>query len=138
MGNHSISDFAISYPCAQMDQISNPHLICQVPTMHLVPTATDPRDGHIHVHEIFLLFDYFRQFNSIIARSREETNKGSQQSLSKRLDYPAVVYRGAVLAFCRCCHPTGRWLAALKAEKHGLIEESLTGAVVKGMNDSQG
>ncbi len=40
-----------------------------------------------------------------------------------------TVYRGAVLAFCRCCHPTGRWLAALKAEKHGLIEEPLMGAV---------
>ncbi len=53
----------------------------------------------------------------------------SIENASKRLDYLAVVYRGAVLAFCCCCHPTGRWLAALKAEKHGLIEEPLTGAV---------
>ncbi len=53
----------------------------------------------------------------------------SIKNVSKWLDHPAVVYRGAVLAFCRCCHPTGRWLAALKAEKHGLIEEPLTGAV---------
>ncbi len=42
---------------------------------------------------------------------------------------PVVVHRGAVLAFCHCCHPTGRWLAALKVEKHGLIEERLTSAV---------
>ncbi len=53
----------------------------------------------------------------------------SIENASKRLDYPAVVYCGAVLAFCRCCHLTGRWLAALKAEKHGLIEVPLTGAV---------
>ncbi len=53
----------------------------------------------------------------------------SIENASKRLDYPAVVYRGAVLAFCRCCHTTGRCLAALKAEKHGLIDEPLTGAV---------
>ncbi len=53
----------------------------------------------------------------------------SIENASKRRDYPAVVYCGAVLAFCRCCHPTGRWLAALKAEKHGLVEETLTGAV---------
>ncbi len=46
----------------------------------------------------------------------------SIENASKRLDYHAVIYRGAVLAFCRCCHPTGRWLAALEAEKHGLIE----------------
>ncbi len=51
------------------------------------------------------------------------------ENASKWLDYPAVVYRGAVLAFNRCCHPTGRWLPTLKAEKHGLIEEPLTGAV---------
>ncbi len=31
----------------------------------------------------------------------------SIKNVSKQLDYPAVVYRGAVLAFCRCCHPTG-------------------------------
>ncbi len=43
-------------------------------------------------------------------------------SPSKRLHYPAVVYRGAVLVFCRCCHPTGRWLAALWAEKYSLID----------------
>ncbi len=53
----------------------------------------------------------------------------SIKNASKQLDYPAVVYRGAVLAFCRCCHPTGRWLAALKAEEYGLIEEPLTDAV---------
>ncbi len=53
----------------------------------------------------------------------------SIENASKRLDYLAVVYRGAVPAFCRCCHPTGRWLPALWAEKHGLIEEPLTGAV---------
>ncbi len=53
----------------------------------------------------------------------------SIENASKRLDYPAVVYRGAVPAFCRCCHPTGRWLRALKVEKHGLIKEPLTGAV---------
>ncbi len=53
----------------------------------------------------------------------------SIENASKRLDYPAVVYRGAILAFCRCCHPTGRWLPALKVEKHGLIEEPLMGAV---------
>ncbi len=53
----------------------------------------------------------------------------SIENASKRLDYPAVVYRGAVLAFCRCCHPTGRWLAALKVEKHGLIDEPLMGAI---------
>ncbi len=53
----------------------------------------------------------------------------SIENASKRLDYLVVVYRGAVLAFCRCCHLTGRWLAALKAYKHGLIDEPLTGAV---------
>ncbi len=53
----------------------------------------------------------------------------SIENASKRLDYAAVVYRGAVLAFCHCCHSTGRWLAALEAEKHGLIDEPLTGAV---------
>ncbi len=53
----------------------------------------------------------------------------SIENASKRLDYPAVVYRGAVPAFCRCCHPTGKWLAALWAEKCGLIEQPLTGAV---------
>ncbi len=53
----------------------------------------------------------------------------SIENAHKRLDYLAVVYRGAVLAFCRCCHPTGRWLAALWVEKYGLIEEPLTGAV---------
>ncbi len=47
----------------------------------------------------------------------------------KQLDYPAVVYRGAVLAICRCCHLTERWPAALLAEKYGLIEEPLRGAV---------
>ncbi len=51
------------------------------------------------------------------------------KNASKRLDYHAVIYRGAVLAFCRCCHPTGRWLAAFEAEKHGLIDEPLMGAV---------
>ncbi len=55
----------------------------------------------------------------------------SIENASKRLDYLVVVYRGAVLAFCRCCHPTGRWLAALKAQKHGLIEKLLTGAIFK-------
>ncbi len=55
----------------------------------------------------------------------------SIENASKRLDYPAVVYRVAVPAFCRCCHPTGRWLAALKAEKHGLIEKPLTSAVLE-------
>ncbi len=55
----------------------------------------------------------------------------SIENASKRLDYPAAIYRGAVLDFCRCCHPTGRWLAALWVEKHGLIEELLTGAVFK-------
>ncbi len=53
----------------------------------------------------------------------------SIENASKRLDYPAAIYCGAVPAFCRCCHSTGRWLAALKAEKHGLIEKPLTGAV---------
>ncbi len=53
----------------------------------------------------------------------------SIENTSKRLDYPAVVHRGAVLAFCRCCHPTVRWLVALKEEKHDLIEKPLTGAV---------
>ncbi len=53
----------------------------------------------------------------------------SIENASKRLDYLAVVYRGAVPDFRRCCHPTGRWLPALWAEKHGLIEEPLTGAV---------
>ncbi len=53
----------------------------------------------------------------------------SIENASKWLDYPVVVYCGAVPAFCRCCHPTGRRLPALKAEKHGLIEEPLTGAV---------
>ncbi len=53
----------------------------------------------------------------------------SIENASKRLDYPAVVYRGAVLVLSRCCHPTGRWLPALWAKKHGLIEEPLTGAV---------
>ncbi len=53
----------------------------------------------------------------------------SIENASKRLDYPAVVYRGAVPAFCRCCHPTGWWLPVLWAEKLGLIEEPLTGAV---------
>ncbi len=53
----------------------------------------------------------------------------SIENTSKRLDNPAVVYRGAVPAFWRCCHPTGRWLVALWVEKQGLIEELLTGAV---------
>ncbi len=53
----------------------------------------------------------------------------SIENASKRLDYPAVVYRGAVLTICRCFHPTGRWLATLWVEKYGLIEEPLTGAV---------
>ncbi len=53
----------------------------------------------------------------------------SIENASKRLDYHTVIYHGAVLAFCRCCHPTGRWLAALEAEKHGLIDEPLMGAV---------
>ncbi len=57
--------------------------------------------------------------------------------VSKRLDYPTVVYRGALLAFCHCCRPTGRWLATLKAEEHGLIEEPLTGAIFElGSNTS--
>ncbi len=49
----------------------------------------------------------------------------SIENVFRRLDYPAVVYRGAVPA----CHPTGKWLAALWAEKRCLIEEPLTGAV---------
>ncbi len=53
------------------------------------------------------------------------------ENASKRLDYPALIYRGAVLAFCRCCNPTGRWLAALKADKHDLIKEPFAGAVFK-------
>ncbi len=53
----------------------------------------------------------------------------SIDNVSKRLDYSAVVYRGAVPGFCSCYHPTGRWRAALWAEKHGLIEEPLTVAV---------
>ncbi len=53
----------------------------------------------------------------------------SIENASKRLDYLAVVYRGAVPAFCHCCHPTGRWLPAFWAEKHGLMEKPLTGAV---------
>ncbi len=53
----------------------------------------------------------------------------SIENASKRLDYPKVVYCGAVLAFCRCCCPTGRWLAALKAEEHSLIKKPLTDAV---------
>ncbi len=57
------------------------------------------------------------------------TLRFSIENASKRLDYPVVVYRGAVPAFCRCYHLTGRWLAALWVEKHGLIEEPLTGAV---------
>ncbi len=44
-------------------------------------------------------------------------------------DYPVVVYRGALLALCRCYHPTERWLATLKTEKHSLVEEPLTGAI---------
>ncbi len=46
----------------------------------------------------------------------------SIENVSKRLDYLVVVDCVAILAFCRCCHPTGRWLAALWAEKHNLIE----------------
>ncbi len=38
----------------------------------------------------------------------------SIENVSKRLDYHAIVYRGAVPACCRCCDPTGRWLAALR------------------------
>ncbi len=53
----------------------------------------------------------------------------SIENVSKRLDYPAVVCRGAIPAFCRCCNPTGRWFATLKAEKHGLIEKPLPGAI---------
>ncbi len=53
----------------------------------------------------------------------------SIENAPKRLDYHAAIYRGAVLALCRCCHPTGRWLAALEAEKHGLIDEPLMAAV---------
>ncbi len=55
----------------------------------------------------------------------------SIENASKRLDYPAVVYCGAVPDFCRCCHPTGRWLPALWTEKHGLIKELLTGAIIE-------
>ncbi len=53
----------------------------------------------------------------------------SIENVSKRLDYPAVVCRGSILAFCRCCHPTGRWRDALKAEKHGLTKKPVPGAV---------
>ncbi len=53
----------------------------------------------------------------------------SIMNASKWLYYSAVVYRGAVPAFCSCFHPTGRWRAALWAEKHGLIVEPLMGAV---------
>ncbi len=49
--------------------------------------------------------------------------------VSKKLDYPAVVCCRAILAFCRCCHPTGRWLATLKTMKNCLMEEPVTGAV---------
>ncbi len=55
--------------------------------------------------------------------------RSSIENTSKRLDYPAVVYRGAVPAFCRCRQLTGRWLATLWVKKYGLIEEPLTGAV---------
>ncbi len=55
----------------------------------------------------------------------------SIENAYKRLDYPAVVYRRAVPAFGRCCHPTGRWLPALWVKKHSLIEEPLTGAVLE-------
>ncbi len=34
----------------------------------------------------------------------------SIKNASKLLDYPTVVYRGAIVARCGCCHPTGRWL----------------------------
>ncbi len=40
------------------------------------------------------------------------------ENVSKWLDYPTVVYRGAI---CGYCHSTGRWLAAQKAEKHAII-----------------
>ncbi len=50
----------------------------------------------------------------------------SIENASKRLENPMVVYRGAILAFCRGCH---RWLTDLWVEKHGLIEEPFTGAV---------
>ncbi len=63
--------------------------------------------------------------------SADRVLRFSIANASKRLDYLAVVYRGAVPAFCSCFHPTGRWRAALWAEKHGLIEEPLTGAVFK-------
>ncbi len=53
----------------------------------------------------------------------------SIENASKRLNYREEVYCGAVLAFCRCCHPAGRWLATLKVKKHGLIDKPLTGAV---------
>ncbi len=53
----------------------------------------------------------------------------SIKNASKWPNYPAVVYRGAVPAFYHCCHLTGRWLPALKAEKHGLSKEPLMGAV---------
>ncbi len=61
----------------------------------------------------------------------------SIENASKRLDYPAVVYRGSVPTFCRCCHPTGRWLPALKAKKHSLIEEPLTGAVFESVEKKE-
>ncbi len=61
----------------------------------------------------------------------------SIENASKRLDYPAVVYRGAVPAFCSYCHLTGKWLAALWAEKYGLIEEPLTGAVFESIQGVQ-
>ncbi len=53
----------------------------------------------------------------------------SIENVSKQLDYSSVVYHGDLLAFCGCCHPTGRWLAILKTEKHGLVEKPLPGDV---------
>ncbi len=50
------------------------------------------------------------------------------ENVSKGLDYPMVVYHGAILAFCGCSHQTGMRLATLKAEKHDVIKKPLMGA----------
>ncbi len=80
--------------------------------------------GHVPIRQVHVCMCVCVQ----LARA-DRVLRFSIENASKRLGYPAVVYRGAVVAFCCCCHPTERWLAALEAEKHGLIDEPLMGAV---------
>ncbi len=48
----------------------------------------------------------------------------SIKNVAKWLDYPTVVYCGAVLTFYRCCHPTGRFFQGKETwPNQGAIDE---------------